>query len=71
MPVKKMDITVPLLSNDTWSAMLPPPIFIGPAPKLPAMNRKTINEAMFGALALAIEKASVATLQTLSTNLLP
>lgn len=51
--------------------MLPPPMFIGPAPKLPAMNLKTINGAMLGAAALAIEKARVAILQILKINRLP
>ena len=71
MPVKNIDMTKPLLAGAIWSAMLPPPIFIGPAPKLPAMKRNTMKDAIFGAVALAIEKASVTTLQMLKSNWRP
>lgn len=71
MPVKKMDITKPLLARATWSAILPPPMFIGPAPKLPAMNRNTMKEAILGARALPIEKPSVTRLEILKSKRRP
>src|SRR6478609_9588818 len=51
--------------------MLPPPIFIGPAPKLPLMKRKTMKTAILGARALAIEKARVAKLEILKRSRRP
>src|SRR5580700_11431061 len=57
IPIKKIDIILPLFAGRMQSAILPPPMFIGPPPRQPAMNRKKIKEAIVGAPAQAIVKA--------------
>jgi hypothetical protein len=57
MPPKKTDIILPFFAGRMQSAMLPPPMFIGPPPTQPAINRKTMKQAIVGAAAQATVKA--------------
>lgn len=65
IPVKRIDMTAPRLAGATWSAMLAPPTFMGPAPKQPAMKRKMMKLVMLGARAQPMVKPRCPTLETL------
>jgi hypothetical protein len=71
MPTKKTDIIFPFFAGRMQSAILPPPMFIGPPPRQPAINRKNMKKAIVGAAAQATVKARKRMLVILYTILRP
>jgi hypothetical protein len=65
IPRKKTDIILPFFAGEMQSAMLPPPIFIGPPPRQPDMNRRKTKEPIVGATAHAIVKVRNRTFEML------